>query len=102
MPKLNTHCYLTRKRTNGKDAFEELHKWMDEEHEYLDTDHRAVRHDLRWIKAVEKKFSKDAVIHFLYHIIDDYEETLEKIKYKFEKEKEENESGNPSKILPKP
>tara|TARA_Y100000310_G_scaffold343510_1_gene451502 strand:+ start:5916 stop:6239 length:324 start_codon:yes stop_codon:yes gene_type:complete len=76
MPNLKIHCKSSKERT-GK-TYEDLHKWMDDGQKYLEKDHRFERHSTSYIKFVMEKYGKEGVKEFLLHIIEDYQDTLNK------------------------
>lgn len=73
MPPTSEHARLSLRRT-GKN-YREIHEWIDEEH----TRGEKLKHDIinipRFLPVVEKKFGKEGVQEYLYHIKEDYEET---------------------------
>ena len=80
MPNVDTHCKISKERTQGNE-FRELHEWMDEPQKYFGINHRLERHSLTDVYKdyVEKTFGgKKAVIEWLFHIAIDSLETANK------------------------
>jgi len=75
MPSFKQHCRNSKKRTG--EAFEELHRWMDEPQKRLGINHRTERHDNSHIDFVKSKWGNKGVREFLRHIAEDYEFTAE-------------------------
>ncbi|MFH0712026.1 MAG: hypothetical protein V1889_02860 [archaeon] len=79
MPDVNTHCKISKDRTNKE--FRELHEWIDEPQKFFGINHRLERHSLNDIykKYIEENFGgKRAVIEWLFHIAIDNLETANK------------------------
>jgi hypothetical protein len=98
MPKLATHCAISKKRT-GYD-FRELHEWMDSPAAELGYDHRTIRHAYNtkeekqiiayWDKKKGRGWGNKAVVEWLFHIAIDNMSTAFKKSYKVYKEKTYN------------
>ena len=81
MPDVETHCKISKARTQGGKDFRELHEWIDEPQKHFGVDHRLERHSLNSVykKFVEENFGgKRAVIEWLFHIAIDNLETANK------------------------
>jgi len=78
MPNKETHCKISKKRTN--DEFRKLHEWMDEATKYLKHNHRLERHFFtqEYKEFIEKEWGKKAVVEWLFHIALDNLETANK------------------------
>lgn len=78
MPNKETHCAISKKRTNNE--FRELHEWMDEATKYLKHNHRLERHFFtqEYKEFIEKEWGKKAVVEWLFHIALDNLETANK------------------------
>lgn len=100
MPELKVHCEISKERTKGE-AYQELHKWMDEASKYIGHDHRLERHfyTQEYKDYITKRWGAKAVVEWLFHIAIDnletahkfamkeYQKSFEEIAVKFEGEK---------------
>ena len=75
MPTINEHFKLSLKRT-GKE-YRELHEWVEGFNSTKEE--KEERHDIlkipKFLSFIEKKFGKEGVQEYLYHIKEDYEES---------------------------
>lgn len=82
MPSLETHCAISKQRTNNE--FRELHKWIDEPQQFMKHNHRLERHSFNdWDKhQIEEKWGEKGVVEWLFHIALDNLETAHKFAIK--------------------
>ena len=75
MPNFETHCAISKKRTDND--FAELHKWIDKPQSKFGSDHRLKRHyynekEKNYIKKYwddkETGLGEKAIIEWLFHI----------------------------------
>ncbi len=90
MPKLSTHCAISKDRTGY--SFEELHEWIDSPAAELGYEHRVVRHSYNsaeekqiikfWDRKKGRGWGEKAVVEWLFHIAIDNMSTAFKKSYK--------------------
>jgi hypothetical protein len=82
MPRLKTHCAISKKRTD--EDYRELHEWIDESAKNLGIDHRTERHSYNKEeeKRIKERWGEKAVIEWLFHIAIDNLHTAFKLSKK--------------------